>query len=120
MKNKMIPAYSCESGGAPMEPANTFDKVPVLPISEPTGKKTNKETVCIFCGSKDRSMCFCLECEDSHFLQVRVHNSKGAVVTSGGHQSGTETNQKNKTLPLQTNYICQHQFIYMAQKTKRS
>lgn len=34
VKHKVIPAYGCESAGATMEPAHTFDKVLVLPISK--------------------------------------------------------------------------------------
>lgn len=36
VKHKVIPSYSCESVGAALEPAHTFHKVLVLPISKST------------------------------------------------------------------------------------
>lgn len=93
MEHKMIPAYGCESGGAPVKPANTCDKVLVSPISEPT---ESKRAFCITSGVKDWAVGFSIACKHSHFLQLSVHNSEGAVVAGGGQQSITGMTEASK------------------------
>ena len=81
VKHKMIPAHGCEGGGATVTPTHTLHKVLVSSISESIEEEY---LVSIFCVAGDRVLVLSIKCRDSHFLQFRVQNSKGAVITNGG------------------------------------
>lgn len=59
VKHQMIPAHSSESGGAPVKPAHTLDKVLVSAISKTTEEKYMKYVIAIFISAE---VCVCLGC----------------------------------------------------------
>lgn len=91
VKHKMIPAYSREGIRATLEPAHTFDKVLVSSVSKSTAEESiiNISNWC-----RRLSRCYTIKAKDSHFLQFRVQNSKGTVITNGGQEAGTEAERK--------------------------
>lgn len=95
VKHKVIPAYGCDSVGATVEPAHTFDKVLVSPISKSTAEEYMISIFnFFFLNDTGLTRCFSMKCKNSHFLQLRVQNSEGTIITYGGEQRGTGVEKK--------------------------
>lgn len=105
----MIPAYSRESIRATLEPAHTFDKILVLSVSKSTIEESINYILHVKIFEIEESIIYILQFKnilnytikdkDSHFLQFRVHNSEGTVITNGGQEAVTEM-ERNQLFKL--------------------